>query len=472
MRKNDSITGSFDWILFGLYLVLVVFGVSTIYSVAYNPENPSIFSFDEIYGRQMMWVGISLFLGLLVFLIDSDIYRKFSIPIYLFCLALLIIVLFMPPINGARAWLGIGPFGIQPGEFAKIGTAILLANYLSSFNVKQQNGRTVLVSLAIIAIPMLLIILQPDAGTVVVFTAFFFVMYREGLTFDPIVLKIVNIIPGVRFKSTWLGTHFIPILFVVVFLLVITLIIGHTPLLFDAYPGHEFSGYWRMFAALLTTAIIGYLLMRWLFSKRDARRAFIVAILGFSMSVLLTATVHSTFKSLPSHQKTRIELWLGIYEAEEGTGNVGDGADYNRRRAMTAVGSGGFTGKGYREANIANTKTNHVPECETDFIFSPWAEERGFIGSLVLVVIYTIMLLRIVAIAERQRSKYNRVYAYCVAMILFYHFAINIGMNIGLVPIIGIPLPLFSYGGSSMMSFSIMIFLLLKLDSQRKDVLN
>ena len=179
-----------------------------------------------------------------------------------------------------------------------------------------------------------------------------------------------------------------------------------------------------MFAALLTTAIIGYLLMRWLFSKRDARRAFIVAILGFSMSVLLTATVHSTFKSLPSHQKTRIELWLGIYEAEEGTGNVGDGADYNRRRAMTAVGSGGFTGKGYREANIANTKTNHVPECETDFIFSPWAEERGFVGSLVLVVIYTIMLLRIVAIAERQRSKYSRVYAYCVAMIFLIFVSI------------------------------------------------
>jgi rod shape determining protein RodA len=190
------------------------------------------------------------------------------------------------------------------------------------------------------------------------------------------------------------------------------------------------------------------------------------------MSVGLTFTVFATFKSLPDHQKTRIELWLGIYEAEEGTGNVQDGADYNRFRAMTAVGSGGFTGKGYREASVANTKTNHVPESETDFIFSPWAEERGFIGSIFLVVVYIFFLLRIITIAERQRSKYNRVYAYSVAMILFYHFAINVGMNIGLVPIIGIPLPLFSYGGSSMMSFSIMIFLLLKLDSQRKDVLN
>lgn len=472
MRKNDSITGNFDWILFGLYIVLVVFGVSTIYSVAYDPEHPSIFSFSEIYGRQLMWVGVSLFLGLLVFLIDSDIYRKFSIPIYLFCLGLLVVVLFMPPINGARAWLGIGPFGIQPGEFAKIGTAILLANYMSSFNVKQQNGQTVVVSLAIIAVPMLLILLQPDAGTFVVFTAFFFVMYREGLTFDPIVLRLVNAIPGVKFRSTWLGTHFIPILFVVVFLLVITLIIGHKPILLDAYPAEEFSGYWRMFLALLVTAILGYLIMRWLFAKRDARRALIIAIIGFSTSAVLTATVHTTFESLPKHQKTRIELWLGIYEAEEGTGNVGDGADYNRRRAMTAVGSGGFTGKGYREANVATIKTNHVPECETDFIFSPWAEERGFVGSLFLVVIYTFLLLRVITIAERQRSKYNRVYAYSVAMILFYHFAINIGMNIGLVPIIGIPLPLFSYGGSSMMAFSIMIFLLLKLDSQRKDVLN
>ena len=472
MRKNDSITGSFDWILFGLYLVLVAFGITTIYSVTYNPESPSIFSFSEMYGRQLFWVGVSLFLGLLVFLIDSDIYRKFSIPIYGFCLGLLILVLFMPPINGARAWLGFGSFGIQPGEFAKIGTAILLASYLSTFNVKQQNGRTVLVSLAIIIIPMLLIILQPDAGTFVVFTSFFFVMYREGLTFDPIVLRIVNAIPGVRFKSTWLGTHFIPILFVVVFLLVITLIISHTPLEIDAYPGQEFSGYWRMAIALFVTAILGYLIMRSLFPKRESRRAFIIAIIGFLMSVGLTFTVFATFKSLPDHQKTRIELWLGIYEAEEGTGNVQDGADYNRFRAMTAVGSGGFSGKGYREASVANTKTNHVPESETDFIFSPWAEERGFIGSMFLVIVYIFFLLRIITIAERQRSKYNRVYAYSVAMILFYHFAINVGMNIGLVPIIGIPLPLFSYGGSSMMSFSIMIFLLLKLDSQRKDVLN
>ncbi len=472
MRKNDSITGNFDWILFGVYLLLVAFGVTTIYSVAYNPDNPSIFSFDEMYGRQLMWVAVSLFLGLLVFLIDSEIYRKFSIPIYIFCLGLLVLVLFMPPINGARAWLGFGSFGIQPGEFAKIGTAILLSNYMSSFNVKQQNGQTVLVSLAIIAVPMLLIMLQPDAGTFVVFTAFLFVMYREGLTFDPIVLKLVNLIPGVKFKSTWVGTHFIPILFVVVFLIVITLIIGHKPLVLDYFPGQVFSGYWRMFAALLSVTVIGYLVMRWMFSKREGRRAFTIAILGFALSVLLTAGVHTAFKSLPYHQKTRIELWLGIYEAEPGTGNVGDGADYNRSRAMTAVGSGGFTGKGYREASVASIKTAHVPECETDFIFSPWAEERGFLGSAVLVILYTFFLLRIITIAERQRSKYNRVYAYSVAMILFYHFAINIGMNIGLVPIIGIPLPLFSYGGSSMMSFSIMIFLLLKLDSQRKDALN
>lgn len=472
MRQNDSITGNFDWILFGIYLLLIIFGVSTIYSVAYNPDNPSIFAFDEMYGRQLMWVGVSLFLGLLVFLIDSDIYRKFSIPIYLFCLALLVIVLFMPPINGARAWLGIGPFGIQPGEFAKIGTAILLSNYMSSFNVKQQNGQTVLVSLAILAIPMMLILLQPDAGTFVVFTAFLFVMYREGLTFDPIVLKIVNLLPGVKFKSTWVGTHFIPILFVVMFLVVMTLIISHTPLTFDSLPGEQYSGYWRMFAALLCVTIVGYFVMRWIFSKRDTRRALIIAILGFALSVSLTAGVQAAFENFPDHQKTRIELWLGIYEAEEGTGNVGDGADYNRSRAMTAVGSGGFTGKGYREASVASIKTEHVPECETDFIFSPWAEERGFIGSIVLVILYSVFLLRIIKIAERQRSKYNRVYAYSVAMILFYHFAINIGMNIGLVPIIGIPLPLFSYGGSSMMSFSIMIFLLLKLDSQRKDVLN
>lgn len=205
--------------------------------------------------------------------------------------------------------------------------------------------------------------------------------------------------------------------------------------------------------------------MRFIFSKRDRKRALSIAIIGFVLAAILTSIVNFSFQKLAGHQKERIELVLGLREDP-------DGDDYNRNRAMAAVGSGGMFGKGYRKASVSSVQTNHVPESETDFIFCPYAEEWGFMGTFVLVGLYLFMILRIVFIAERQKSSFNRIYAYAVAMILFYHFTINIGMSIEFAPVIGIPLPFFSYGGSSMMSFSIMMFILLKLDSQRKDVLN
>lgn len=214
-----------------------------------------------------------------------------------------------------------------------------------------------------------------------------------------------------------------------------------------------------------------YALLRLILNKRDRNRALIIAILAFFLSSMICTSVNVGFKSLQHHQKVRIELFLGIID-EELADQAKDGDDYNRNRAIAAVGSGGVSGRGYKNSMLANTRTGHVPESETDFIFCPFAEEWGFIGSVALVGLYIFMMLRIVKIAERQRSRFNRVYAYSVAMILFYHFAVNIGMSIEFAPVIGIPLPLFSYGGSSMMSFSMMLFILLKLDSQRKDVLN
>lgn len=462
MRQSNSLTGNFDWPLFGAYVVLLLMGLGTIYSVAFDENNPSLFAFSEKYGKQIMWLGISLFLGLLVFLIDSDIYRKFALPIYIATIALLVIVLFMPAKNGARAWLGIGSLGIQPGEFAKIGTAILLSRFISSVNVKQQNVQTVLTALGIIGVPMALILLQPDAGTFLVFGAFLFVMYREGITFDPIVLNIVNLIPGVRFKQTWVGTHFIPILFILIFLVVSTLILSHEPIVFKS--GKEFAGYWKVFLSILLIHIIGYFIMRSLFKKRDRKRAGMIAIISFSLAVVISGGVNWAFSKLAPHQKDRIELVLGLREDPNGD-------DYNRNRAMAAVGSGGFWGKGYMDASLSSMEANHVPESETDFIFCPFAEEWGFVGSIVLIGIYLFIMLRVIFIAERQRSTFNRIYAYSVAMIIFFHFSVSIGMNIGLIPVIGIPLPFFSYGGSSMMSFSMMLLILLKLDSQRKDVL-
>jgi rod shape determining protein RodA len=444
-------------------MLMLIFGIATVYSVAFNPENPNIFSFDEKYGKQILWLCVSLFLGLIVFLIDSDIYRKFAFPIYLFVLSLLVLVLFMPPINGARAWIGVGTMGIQPAEFGKIAVSLLLAKYISELSVKQQTIGNVVGAAMILLVPMVLILLQPDAGSFVVFTSFLFVMYREGLTFDPIILSVINSFPGVKMKYTWVGSHFIPILFVAVFLSVITLLLSSVEVDFFFLPS-KVSGATGVIVTLILFAIVALLIIRQFGTKRDRSRGTLIIVLGLILGGGLSFGVGTGFNSLAPHQKVRIELFLGLKEDP-------NGEDYNRNRAMAAVGSGGLTGKGYNKASVSSVESNHVPESETDFIFCPFAEEWGFLGTIVLIFMYMFMLIRIIIIAERQRAAFNRIYAYCVAMILFYHFAINIGMNIGFAPVIGIPLPFFSYGGSSMMSFSMMMFILLKLDSQRKDVL-
>jgi rod shape determining protein RodA len=464
MRKDETLVSHLDWPLFITFMLMLVMGMATVYSVAYNPEHPNLFSFDEKYGKQIIWLVVSLFLGLLVFLIDSDIYRKFAFPIYLVTLSLLVVVLFMPAINGAHAWIGVGTLGIQPAEFAKISSALLLSKYISGLSVKQQNTKNVLGAAMILLVPMALILLQPDAGTFVVFTSFLFVMYREGLTFDPIILGVVNSFPGIRFKETWVGSHFIPIMFVAIFLSIITLLLSNVVFSIPFMPETKIQGSMGVLITLLLFGILALLFIRRFGTRRDRSRATVIIVIGLILAGGLSFGVGTGFNSLAPHQKDRIELFLGLKEDP-------NGKDYNRNRAMAAVGSGGLAGKGYNKASVSSVESNHVPESETDFIFCPFAEEWGFLGTIFLIVLYMFMLVRIIVIAERQRAGFNRIYAYCVGMILFYHFAINIGMNIGFAPVIGIPLPFFSYGGSSMMSFCMMMFILLKLDSQRKDVL-
>ena len=464
MRKNDSLLSKLDWPLFISFMILVFLGLATVYSVAFNEEHPSIFAFSEKYGKQIIWLGASFFIGLLIFLIDADYYSKIALPVYISVLVLLVIVLFMPPINGARAWLGVGSLGVQPAEFAKIATALLLSKYISELVVKFQTIKTVLTACLILFVPAVLIALQPDAGTLVVFSSFLFVMYREGLTFDPIILGVLNTIPGIKFKSTWLGNHFIPVLFVFLFLCIITLVLSNVQFHLWGFPNNTFQGSTGVVLTLGSITLLLLLFIRRISSKRDRSRMILVIALGFLITASISLFVDKAFSGLAKHQRNRIELVLGLKEDP-------DGGDYNRNRAMAAVGSGGALGKGYMGASVSSIESNHVPESETDFIFCPFAEEWGFLGSIILVATYMFMLLRIIFIAERQRAPFNRIYAYCVAMILFYHFAINIGMNIGFAPVIGIPLPFFSYGGSSILSFCIMVFILLKLDSQRIDVL-
>ena len=464
MRKNVSLLSKLDWPLFVSFMILVFLGLATVYSVAFNEENPSLFAFSEKYGKQIIWLGASFFVGLLIFLIDADYYSKIALPVYISVLVLLVIVLFMPPINGARAWLGVGSLGVQPAEFAKIATALLLSKYISELVVTFQTIKTVLTACLILFVPAFLIALQPDAGTLVVFSSFLFVMYREGLTFDPIILGVLNTIPGIKFKSTWLGNHFIPVLFVFLFLCIITLVLSNVQFHLWGFPNNTFQGSTGVVLTLGSITLLLLLFIRRISSKRDRSRMILVIALGFVITASISLFVDKAFSGLAKHQRNRIELVLGLKEDP-------DGGDYNRNRAMAAVGSGGALGKGYMGASVSSIESNHVPESETDFIFCPFAEEWGFLGSIILVATYMFMLLRIIFIAERQRAPFNRIYAYCVAMILFYHFAINIGMNIGFAPVIGIPLPFFSYGGSSILSFCIMVFILLKLDSQRIDVL-
>lgn len=466
MRREGGNTGEWDWVVILVISLLTLMGVINIYSAAYNPAHPFLFDFKTLYGKQIMWIGIGIFLGFVISLIDSRHIRLLTPAAYLFVVVLLIIVLFTEPINGARSWLGIGSFGIQPSEFSKLTTALMLAYVISdSRSTRSVSGRTFFLSLLSIFITMILVLIQNDTGTFLVFTAFFFVLYREGITLDPIILFFLNNLLGFRFKQTWVGVHFIPVAFVVVLYSIIILYLTDSIHTFSFLPGYDVPGWVIIILGITVFCIVTFILVQSLTAQRARKKIRNLFLVTYIIAIGFVGVVSYTYLNvLQVHQVDRIDLWLGKIQDQ-------DGKDYNRNRALAAVGSGGFSGVGYQEALLSSPKSKHVPESETDFIFSVFSEEWGFMGSSVLVILFTILLIRIVVIAERQKDRFARVYAYSVVMILFYHFFINVGMNIGIVPVIGIPLPFFSYGGSSMMTFLIMIFILLKLDSQRKDVL-
>ncbi|WP_299206239.1 rod shape-determining protein RodA [Brumimicrobium sp.] len=465
MNKFRQKALGWDWLTIIVVSALLLMGIINIYSAAYNPDRPFLFDIKTLYGKQIMWIGIGLFLGIVISLIDSEYIRKLTPIAFLVVLVLLILVLFTEPINGARSWLGVGPFGVQPSEFSKLTTALMLAYVISQGRVKIISRKTLGLALFIVILTMLLVLIQNDTGTFLVFTAFFFVMYREGITLDPIILFFLNRVLGFRYKETWVGVHFIPVLFVIIFFSIITLYFTESKHTFSFLPGYDVPGWVVLISGITMIALVIFFIAQNFAAQRAKKKIRSVILIVYVVTIGLVGTVsYSYLNVLQSHQKDRIDLWLGKIEDQ-------DGKDYNRNRALAAVGSGGFSGVGYHEALLSSPRSRHVPESETDFIFSVFSEEWGFLGSATLVVLFTILLVRIVVIAERQKSRFSRIYANSVAMIIFYHFAINVGMNIGIIPVIGIPLPFFSYGGSSMMSFLIMILILLKLDSQRKEVL-
>lgn len=419
MRARERIAVQVDWLSIFLYGVLVFFGWLSIFAASSDETVVSIFDLSTRYGKQLLWIGLSVLLILLIMLIDAKFFSAFSYWFYLATILVLIFVLlFGKTVAGSKSWFQIGSFAIQPAEFAKFATALALSRYLSTRDTDMRNLRTKLFAISIIALPSLLILLQNDTGSALVYFAFVLVLFREGFSGIIIIVGVVMTI-----------------------LFVLTLLLG------------EFY---------VIGGLLIFCLIIWLLYKK-VRKHFKALFAIFVLSAAFVFSVHYAFDNvLEPHHKMRIHVLLGIEEDLQGAG-------YNVNQSKIAIGSGGLSGKGFREGML--TRYQFVPEQSTDFIFCTVGEEWGFLGVSLVIILYVTLLLRLVFLAERQRSAYSRIYGYGVLSILFFHFAVNIGMTVGLAPVVGIPLPLFSYGGSSLWGFTILLFIFLKQDANRLNVL-
>jgi len=419
VRNDKNPFANIDWVIVALYGVMVLLGWVNIYAAVYNDEFASIFDMSQKYGKQFLWILTSLVLILLIVIVDGKFFKTFAYGLYgLMMAALLGVLFFGKEIAGARSWYAFGGFSLQPSEFAKFTTALALSAFLSGMNPSLATWRDKVYALGIIALPMILIVPQPDPGSALVFTALFLVLYREGLSGNYLVIGVSA---------------------AVLFLLA---------LLIDQ---------WWLSGLLLAAGLA------FIYITRRTKRAWIFISLLTIGAIGFTQSVDYAFEYiLEDRHRNRINILLGKMEDPQGVG-------YNTEQSKIAIGSGGFWGKGF--LNGTQTKYDFVPEQSTDFIFCTVGEEWGFIGSFVVVVLFVALILRVVFIAERQRSHFSRIYGYSVASILFIHFAINIAMTIGLAPVIGIPLPFFSYGGSSLWGFTILLFIFVKLDAYRMTIL-
>ncbi|MES2378967.1 MAG: rod shape-determining protein RodA [Bacteroidota bacterium] len=416
-NQQRSFFFNVDWLTVFIYLALCTIGVLSIHSAVFDPKNQSIVDLDTNYGKQFMFVIIAIVLGIFILLLESRFLSALAPAIYCVTTLLLILVLVIGRnVGGNQAWISLpGGFRLQPSEFAKFATCLLLARYLSGANIKVSEPKSFAIAAGIIFFPMILILLQPDAGSTLVFSSLLFVLYREGLS--PYFL----ILEG---------------LFIALF--VLTLKLNNLPLVIGGI--------------VVVAAIIIFLF------KRN-RKLMLTMLIGAGILITFVFSVQFLYtKVLKPHQKVRIDIVLGLTSDPRGKG-------YNVNQSKIAIGSGKLWGKGYM--NGTQTKYSFVPEQSTDYIFCTVGEEFGFAGSVTVLGLYLLLVLRIIYIAERQRSPFSRIYGYGVASIIFFHVVINIGMTIGIVPSIGIPLPLISYGGSSLISFTIMLFILIKLDSNR-----
>lgn len=406
---------SIDWLTIVIYYVFVIAGLLCIYASVYKEDHPFIYDTGMNYGKQLIWIGLSSFIGLLILLVDEKFFYAFAYALYGISIGLLVAVLVIgTAVKGSNSWIEIAGFRLQPAEFAKFTTALALAKFLGGFQIKFSDKKVQYISFGLILLPMVIILLQNETGTALVFGAFIFMLYREGL-------------PG----------YFLFIGFMIALMGVLALVL---PVLY------------------LIIAVTAIALLMLLFIRRNRQNILIVFGVALAFIIYVSSVNYMFEHVMQPHQKSRINVLLGKEVDLKGAG-------YNVQQSKIAIGSGGLYGKGFLQGT--QNKFRFVPEQSTDFIYCTIGEEFGFIGSVGFIILYMFLLWRVLFLAERQRYKFNRIYGYCVAAILFVHFTINIGMTLGLLPVIGIPLPFLSYGGSSLLSFTILLFILVRLDANR-----
>lgn len=465
--------GKIDIPLVVCYLMLVFIGWINIYAAVYSQEHSSIFDMSQRYGMQFIWIITALILAVaILFIINPKVYSVLSPPIYLGVCLLLVAVIFLgKEVNGSNSWFQIGPVSFQPAEVSKISTSLFLAYIMSKYNFRLGNMRDALSVALTILVPMAIIVMEKETGSALVYCGFIFLLYREGLSGWVLVFGILSI---VLFVVTLAVSSLaaIIILFVLagaingiytrklmqhlVVIVPTAILLGFLPAIAETWIP-SLAGFKFEYIALGTTTALALAATVIYKGKRGRHLKYLLA--GFFCSIALIFSVEFIFNNiLQPHQRSRIENLLGITEDLMGAG-------YNVHQSKIAIGSGGFAGKGF--LNGTQTKFDFVPEQSTDFIFCTIGEEWGFMGSVLVVGIYLFLISRLIILSERQKDRFARIYGYCVACCFFMHFFINIGMTMGLVPVIGIPLPLLSYGGSSLWSFTTLLFIFIKLDMER-----
>ncbi len=466
-----------DWITVILYVILVFIGIMFIYDTTYTPSDPSFFKLNTSYGKQTIWFGLSTMVAIVLLVFDSKFYTSFAYIIFGIIMLLLVgVLIFGVEIKGSKSWFKFGSIAFQPAELAKFATALALAKYISGHKVDLTKLQGKAKALIILSLPIILILLQGDVGSMLVFSSLIFLLHREGLESEYLIIGF-----GAIFFSI-MALLYNPFILLMIYAFVIILFTYYNKK--DEYPIMKIIYWFVFFIAInylysqyiipllneeylnlyLPISILFVLLFIIGFFKFNKSKSWLKMFsLYFVAVIIYTFSVDYLFNNvLKEHHRNRIDIILGkIHDPS----NVG----YNLEQSKIAIGSGGFLGKGYLKGT--QTKLNYVPEQSTDFIFTSIAEEFGFLGSFLLILLYVLFLLRLIFLAERQRSQFSRVYGYGVVSIFFIHFCINIAMTIGLAPVIGIPLPFISYGGSSLLSFTILLFVFIRLDTQRMLVL-